>query len=70
MKITKRQLQRIIKEEKARLQEYTRGLSPQTPTDDLGVLIEKAIEIAEKELHPQHSVLHHLQQAHSDLTGI
>ena len=68
MKITKRQLTRIIREEKARLQEMPRGLSSQTPSDDLGVLIEKAIDAAQ--IAREQEVLELLQMAHEALMGI
>ena len=68
MKVSKRQLRRIIREEKARLQEVPVGLSSQTPADDLGVLIEKAIDAAQ--IAREREVLEHLQMAHEALTGM
>ena len=68
MKITKRQLHRIIKEEKQKLYEMGPGMSSHTDADQLGIMIEKAIELALKTRNNE--VLALLEEAHDALTGI
>ena len=68
MKITKRQLRRIIKEEKIKLTEMGPGMARQTDGDRLGVLIEQAIELAMTTRNA--AVLALLEDAHDALTGI
>ena len=68
MKITKRQLRRIIKEEKIKLAEMGPGMARQTDGDRLGVLIEQAIELAMTTRNA--AVLALLEDAHDALTGI
>ena len=67
MKITKRQLRRIIREERAELNELGPGMVPTSDSDLLGAKIEEAIALAQKTRNTE--VLLILEEAHEALIG-